>query len=97
MVNTLRYNTMTFHDLTVVMVPKQFYNSRIFVNSFFLRGPGWNANFIPKGSLVQVALHHELVSCSPQESTTSLCRAPRRSFARRSKRAGTRSAINRSQ
>ena len=60
MVNTLRYNTMTFHDLTVVMVPKQFYNSRIFVNSFFLRGPGWNANFIPKGSLVQVALHHDL-------------------------------------
>ena len=65
--HTLRYSTMTFHDVTVVLVPEQFYNSRIFVNSFLLRGPGWNANFIPKGSLVQVALHHELVSCSPQE------------------------------
>ena len=39
---------------------------RIFVDSAFLRGPGWEANFIPKGSLVQMALHHELVSVEPR-------------------------------
>ena len=31
-----------------------------------LRGPGWNANFIVKGALVQMALHHELVSVEPR-------------------------------
>ena len=65
--HTLRRDTMTFHGVTAVLVPKQFYESRIYVNSFFLRGPGWDANFIPKGSLVQVALHHEIVSCPAQE------------------------------
>jgi hypothetical protein len=65
--HTLRYNDMTFHGVTAVLVPKQFYESRIYVDSFFLRGPGWDANFIPKGSLVQVALHREIVSCPAQE------------------------------
>ena len=57
---------MIVRDVTVVLLSKQFYDSRIFVRSFLLRGPGWNANFIPKGSLVQMALHHELVSVEPQ-------------------------------
>ena len=48
------------------LVSKQFYDSRIFVRSFLLRGPGWKANFIAKDALVQVALHHELVSVEPQ-------------------------------
>jgi len=63
---TLRYNTIIFRGVTVVLVPKQFYDSRIHVGSFFLRGPGWKANFIPKGAQVQVALHHELVSVEPR-------------------------------
>ena len=58
--------TMTFGNVTVLLVPKPFYDARIFVDSFFLRGPGWEANFIPKGDLVQVALHHELVSAEPR-------------------------------
>ncbi len=60
------YNVMICRDVTVVLLSKQFYDSRIFVGSFFLRGPGWKANFIPKGSLVQMALHHELVSVEPR-------------------------------
>jgi hypothetical protein len=64
--HTLRRESLTFHDVTAVLVPKQFYDSRIHVKSFFLRGPGWKANFIPKGEMVQVALHHELVSVEPQ-------------------------------
>ena len=60
------YNTWVVRDVTVILLPKPFYDRRIFVNSFFLRGPGWNANFIVKGALVQMALHHELVSVEPR-------------------------------
>ncbi len=60
------YKAAIYHNVTVVLVSKQFYDRRMFVGSFFLRGPGWKANFIPKGSLVQVALHHDLVSVDPR-------------------------------
>jgi hypothetical protein len=55
-----------FRNVTVVLVSKQFYDSRIFVNSFLLRGPYWDNGFIPQGSQVQVALHHDAVSVEPQ-------------------------------
>lgn len=63
---TPRYNTWVARDVTVILLPKEFYEQRIFVDSFLLRGPGWNANFIRKGTLVQMALHHELVSVEPR-------------------------------
>ena len=63
---TPRYNTWVARDVTVILLPRPFYDRRIFVDSFLLRGPGWKANFIPKGSLVQMALHHELVSVEPR-------------------------------
>jgi hypothetical protein len=59
---TLRYNTFVVRDVTVLLLPKRFYDARIHVDSFLLRGPAWKANFIPKGPLVQMALHHEFVS-----------------------------------
>jgi hypothetical protein len=60
-------STSIFRDVTVVLVSKQFYDSQIFVRSYFLRGPGWNTKFfIPKGALVQTALHHTLVSVEPK-------------------------------
>jgi hypothetical protein len=62
----LRYNTMVLHDVTVVRLPKSFYDQRIHVATPLLRGPGWNANFIPKGAMIQMALHHELVSVEPR-------------------------------
>ncbi|HKY09415.1 MAG TPA: hypothetical protein VJQ55_14280 [Candidatus Binatia bacterium] len=58
--------TFTFHNVTAILVPKPFYDARIFVDSLFLRGPSWGNNFIVKGDLVQVALHHELVSVEPR-------------------------------
>jgi hypothetical protein len=58
--------TMTFSNVTVVLVSKKFYDANIFTNSLFLRGPAWGNIFIPKGALVQVALHHELVSAEPK-------------------------------
>lgn len=59
-------NSVNLNGVTVVLVSKQFYDSRIFVDSYFLRGPGWDATFIPKGAVVQMALHHELVSVNAQ-------------------------------
>jgi len=63
---SLQYHTTVVRNVTVVLLPKAFYDARIFVDSALLRGPGWAANFIPKGPLVQVALHHELVSVEPK-------------------------------
>ena len=57
---------VNYPNVTVVLVSKQFYDQRMTVLSRLLPGPGWRANFIPKDSLVQVALHHDLVSVAPQ-------------------------------
>jgi hypothetical protein len=65
-VKTPYRHTLFYYDVTVVLVSKQFYDSQIFVRSFFLRGPGWKVNFIPKGDLIQTALHHTLVSVEPK-------------------------------
>lgn len=56
----------TYLNVTVVLVSKSIYEQRINVPSLLLYGPGWRANFIPKDSLVQVALHHDLVAVEPQ-------------------------------
>lgn len=57
---------VTFHHVTVVLVPKAFYDRHIFVDSLLLRGPGWENTFIPKGPSIQLALHHELVTAEPK-------------------------------
>jgi hypothetical protein len=63
---TFRYHTFVVRDVTVVLLPKPFYDKWIHVDFFFLRGPAWKANFIPSGDLVQMALHHEFVSVEPK-------------------------------
>jgi hypothetical protein len=55
-----------FPNVTTILVSKPFYDSKIFVDSLVLRGPGWDNIFIPNGSLIQVALHHDNVSAEPQ-------------------------------
>lgn len=62
---TARYRgrTETIFGVTVVLVTRAFYDEHIHVNSFIMRGPGWDFHFVPKndpvmGDLVQVALHH---------------------------------------
>ncbi|CAN7645145.1 hypothetical protein LJR090_005687 [Bosea sp. LjRoot90] len=64
---TLLYRTSLHPDVTVIVVSRQFYETVLHVNSFLLRGPGWNGNFIPYGETVQVALHHELVAADRQQ------------------------------
>jgi hypothetical protein len=57
--------TMTFYDVTAILVSQQFYDAHIHLGSFLLRGPAWKNIFIPKGPLVQIALHHEAASTDP--------------------------------
>jgi hypothetical protein len=64
--NSLRYNTFILRDVTVILLRQRFYQQQLHINSFFLRGPAWKANFIPKGELMQMALHHEYVSVEPR-------------------------------
>lgn len=53
-----RGRTLVVAGVTVVLVSRTFYDRYIHVNSWFLRGPGWEFHFVPKGDMVQVALHH---------------------------------------
>ena len=64
--HSLRYNTFILRDVTVILLPQRFYQQHLHINSFLLRGPAWKANFIPKGELMQMALHHEYVSVEPR-------------------------------
>lgn len=56
-----------FKDVTTIDVSKEFYEKNLHLKSSFLRGPGWAANFNPKGDLVQVALHYGLVGVTAEE------------------------------
>lgn len=64
---TLLYRTSLYPNVTVIVVSRQFYESVLHVNSFWLRGPGWKGNFILYGDTVQVALHHELVAADRKQ------------------------------
>ena len=64
--DSLLYNTFILRGVTVILLPQRFYQQHLHINSFLLRGPAWKANFIPKGDLVQMALHHEYVSVEPR-------------------------------
>ena len=56
-----RSGTVTFCNVTVILVPRKFYETHILL-PFWRRGPAWRATFIPKGEMIQFALHHEAVS-----------------------------------
>jgi hypothetical protein len=96
---TLRGVPVSFSGVTVVLVSPAFYDRYIHVRSAFLRGPGWDFKFIPRGDLMEIALNHEalpataaeiapLSSCAGKPSATQsprACRGPARehAFARR--------------
>ena len=68
---------VTYPDVTVVLVPKPFYDRRILVDSLFLQAPAGRRTSFRKGALVQMAC------------TTSSCRSNHGRCAKRSKRAGS--------
>jgi hypothetical protein len=59
----VRGHTIVLRDVTVVLVTREFYDRDIHVDSSFMRGPGWDTNFIPTRvggrEMMQVALQHE--------------------------------------
>ena len=63
----IRGTRLDYHGVTVVLVSQAFYDRHIHIKSWFLRGPGWDMNFIPKGRLMQVALHHEVLPVEAHE------------------------------
>ncbi len=57
---------MTSTGVTVVLVSRPFYDAHIHIGLFW-RGPYWfETKFIPKGDLIQCALHSEAVSVEPR-------------------------------
>jgi hypothetical protein len=69
---TFRGTPVEFLGVTAVVVSRGFYDHHIHIRSWFLRGPGWDTNFIPQGSTVQVALHHEALPVEAQELYTAV-------------------------
>jgi hypothetical protein len=61
-----RGGPLIFHDVTVLLLTKAFYDAHIHVG-FLWRGPAWSGVFIPQGDMVQMALHHEAVSVDRDE------------------------------
>lgn len=58
----------TFHDVTVIAVSKLFYDRVVHIDSYIMRGPGWDAHFIDKdANTVQLALHHNILPASAEE------------------------------
>jgi len=69
---TFRRAPVTFSGVTVVLVSRAFYDRQIHVDSWVMRGPGWDFNFVPRtdtimGDVVQVALHHEALPVTAAE------------------------------
>jgi WD40 repeat protein len=52
--------------VTVVLVPRRYYDRFISI-PVLLRGPAWSSFFIPKGTMMQVALHHDGLPVAPEE------------------------------
>ena len=57
----------TFDNVTVVLVSQDFYDRVIHVDSFILRGPGWDQFFIPRDGMMQVALHPSILPVKPAD------------------------------
>ncbi|MDX2234326.1 MAG: hypothetical protein NW200_07490 [Hyphomonadaceae bacterium] len=67
-----RGQSTTFKDVTVVLVSRSFYKRHIHVASWLIRGPGWDAHFVPAGDTVQVALHHKVLLTTAEELRTAV-------------------------
>ncbi|MGE3145757.1 MAG: hypothetical protein AB7K35_09240 [Pseudorhodoplanes sp.] len=69
---SFRGQPVRFEDVTMVLVSKAFYDRHIHIRSWLSRGPGWYHNFIPKGDMVQVALHHAAMNATSAELYTAV-------------------------
>lgn len=51
---------ITYRDVTAITVSEAFYRRHLDPGSIWKRGPYWDLHFIPLGTRMQVALHHEI-------------------------------------
>lgn len=56
-----------FRDVTAALVSREFFDANNPVKSWWGRGPGWDVHFVPRGEMVQVAFHHDLLSVAADE------------------------------
>lgn len=58
----------TIHGVTVILVSRLFYDRVVHIDSYLMRGPGWDAHFVEKdANTVQLALHHDILPASAEE------------------------------
>lgn len=54
-------------NVTVFLVTKRFYDRFIHTDNLLVQGPNWNAYYIPKGDMVQVAMHDSQLPATAEE------------------------------
>jgi hypothetical protein len=64
---TFRGETIIFTNVTVILVSGVFYDRVIHVDNFIMRGPGWDGFYVPKGDMMQIAIHHEIIDATGEE------------------------------
>ncbi len=54
-------------NIMIACVSQDFFDANVPVKSWWKRGPGWRHNFIPKGDVVQIVFHHDVMSVPAEE------------------------------
>lgn len=54
-------------DVTAVLVSEAFYRAHIHKDTLFARGPHWDQFYRPRGTLVEVAIHHDRFAIDPSD------------------------------
>ena len=61
-----RGSKVTYKNVTVVWVPRRYYNTTIFERSLLTRGPYWANNFIHADDRTGICIAHQLLSVQPE-------------------------------
>jgi hypothetical protein len=61
-----RGSKVTYKNVTVVWVPRRYYNTTIFERSLLTRGPNWANNFIHADDLTGICIPHHMLSAKPE-------------------------------
>ncbi len=57
----------SYKDITMVLVPEEFYQAHIHKESALSRGPYWDCFYRPRGALVELAIHHDRFAIEPAQ------------------------------
>ncbi len=65
--SNFRGDKIVHPNVTVFLVTRRFYDRFIHVDNWLLQGPNWNAYYVPKGDMMQVALHDSILPATSDE------------------------------